>query len=175
MKRIIAAMVVCSLLAHPVFAVSRKKVAYVGGTIESLNRYKKEFEGELDLTSEKMLVLKVKDQTVEVPYGQVTSLEYQNSTEFRVGRASAVSGLAILTLFNPITALFFIPALLTARQVGKKKRKRHYLTVIYKDAEDKPQAMVLELDKNIQQETRAVVTARSGKEIKVIMEEPDGD
>ena len=35
------------------------------------------------------------------------------------------------------------------------------------------QAMVLEIGKDIQMETRAVVSARSGKEIKIIMEDSD--
>jgi hypothetical protein len=176
MKRTIVAIVVCALLAHPALAVGRRKVTYVGGTVESLNQYKKAFEGELDLGDEAKLVLKVKDQTIAIPYDAVSSLEYQNSTQYRVGKVSGVGAAGVLALFVPLAAFYLIPALFIAgKQLGNKKRKRHYLTVIYTDANEKSQAMVLELGKNIQQETRAILTARSGKEIKVIMEEPDGD
>lgn len=176
MNRTIVAIVVCALLANPVLAVGRRKVTYVGGTIENLNQYKKAFGGELDLSDGAKLVLKVKDQTVAVPYGNITALEYQNSTQYRVGKVSAVGAAGVLALFVPLAAFYLIPAFFIAgKQLGNKKRKRHYLTVIYTDANEKSQAMVLELGKNIQQEARAILTARSGKEIKVIMEEPDGD
>ncbi|MBI3666446.1 MAG: hypothetical protein HY236_09535, partial [Acidobacteria bacterium] len=45
------------------------------------------------------------------------------------------------------------------------KKRRHYLTINYLDAQDRQQAMVLELGKNIVRTTLASLEARTGKRI----------
>jgi len=172
MKRIIATLLICSLLAGNALAVGRKKAVYVGGTIESLNKDKKAAEGELGLKDEQ-LVFKVKDQTVAVPYDRITALEYQNSSKLRAAAMSgAIGATAGVVMLASMATLVLFPIALAAIPFAKKKRKRHFLTIAYKDADDKPQALVFELGKNIEREARAVIAARSGKEIKVIIE-PD--
>ncbi|MGH9849613.1 MAG: hypothetical protein ACREBD_07110 [Blastocatellia bacterium] len=164
MKRMIAALLICSLVAGNVLAVGRKKAVYIGGTIESLNQHKKESEGELDWSNEKTLVFKVKGQTVEVAYDRITALEYQNTRKFR----TATIGATVASMAIPI--VFFPPLGLIALPFALKKKKRHFLTVAYRDAADKPQALMLELGKRIEMEARAVISARSGKNVQVIIE-----
>lgn len=172
MKRIIAILLICSLVAGDALAVGRKKAAYVGGTNERLNQNQKAPEGELDLKSEQ-LIFKVKDQIVFVPYDRISALEYQHSSRFRPAAIGGTVGAATgALLLVSMATLFLFPVALAAIPFAKKKRKRHFLTIAYKDADDKPQAMVLELGKNIEREARAVISARSGKEVKVIIE-PD--
>jgi hypothetical protein len=164
MKRMIVTLLICSLAAGNVLAVGRKKAVYVGGTIESLNKLGKESEGELDWMNEKTLVFEVKGQRIEVAYDRITALEYQNTRKFR----TAAIGATVASFALPI--MFFPPVGLIALPFALKKKKRHFLTVAYRDAGDKPQALVLELGKGIEREARAVVSARSGKNVQVIIE-----
>lgn len=175
MRRAIATILICSLIAGDVLAIGRRKTAYVGGTIESFNKHKKATEGELDLKNEKALIFNGKGQAIEASYARITALEYQKTSNYRgvmVGGtigASAVSvALATATLGASLVALPIL--LVTMPFVKKKNRKRHYLTVAYRDAEDKPQALILELGKEIEKEARAIISARSGMEVKVIIE-----
>ncbi len=164
MKRMIATLLICLLAAGNALAVGRKKAVYIGGTIESLNKLGKESEGELDWSDEKTLVFKVKGQRVEVAYDRITALEYQNTRKFRTTAISAsVASMAIPILFFPPLGLIALPFAL-------KKKKRHFLTVAYWGADDKPQALVFELGKGVEREARAVLSARSGKNVQVIIE-----
>jgi len=174
MRRAMATVLICSLLAGEVLAVGRKKAVYVGGTIESFNKHKKAIEGELDLADEKTLIFKVKGQTIEVAYDRITALEYQNTAKGRPALASGAVGASVLGVVGAAAtagaSLVLLPIALVAMPFVRTNRKHHFLTVIYKDADDKPQALVLELGKDIQRVTRVVIAARSGKEVKVIIE-----
>ncbi len=171
MKRIIAILLICSFIAGDVLAVNRKKAAYVGGTIESLNQHRKAAEGELDLKNERALIFKAESQTVAIAYDRIFALEYQNTAKVRTVAISGSIGAAYGTLvLASMATIFLFPVALMVIPFAKKKRKRHFLTIAYQDADDKPQAMVLELGKNIEREARAVISARSGKEVRVIIE-----
>ncbi len=161
MKQLISVVLICALLSSPALAIGSKKTAYIGGTIESLNKRKEHSVGELNLSNEKKLVLKLKGQTVEVPYERITELEYQNSSR---RRTAAVTGVVVASLF------IFPPFALVALPVALKKKKKHFFTVAYKDANDQGQALVLELGKDVEKEARAVIAARSGKQVKVVVE-----
>ncbi|MGH9847136.1 MAG: hypothetical protein ACREEM_51225 [Blastocatellia bacterium] len=172
MKRIITATVICALLASQVFAVGRRKAAYVGGTIASLNQHKGVSEGEMIFDDPKVFIFKVKGQSVDVPYDRISGLEYQNTRHLRTGFATGTMlasyvGVAAAT---SLVAFAIFPAALIAIPFVKHKKKRHFLTVMYKDANDQSHAMVLELGKEIEKVARAVLSARSGREIKVIVE-----
>lgn len=171
MTRIIAILLVCALVAGDALAVGRKKATYVGGTIESLNQRNKASEGELDLNSQQELLFKVEGQTITVAYDRISALEYQNTAKVRTAAISGAIGATYGTLvLASMATVFLLPVALMAIPFAKKKRKRHFLTIAYKDTDDRPQAMVLELGKNIEREARAVISARSGKEVKVIIE-----
>lgn len=169
MKRIIALSLVCLLVTSDALAVGRKKAVYVGGTIERLNQQKEAAQGELDLKSEQ-LVFNVNGQAVGVPYERITELEYQHSSRFRPTAIGGAVGATGVLLVASMATLFLFPVALAAIPLAKKKRKRHFLTIAYMDADDKPQVMVLELGKNIEREARIVIAARSGKEIKLIFD-----
>ena len=173
MKRYIVASLVCSLLASQVFAIGRRKASYVGGTIASLNQNKRASEGELVLSDEKVFLLRVKDTSIEVPYDRISAIEYQKSSHLRTGAMTGTLGVGYLSLAlaTSVAAFAIFPVTLMAIPFVKKKKKRHFLTVAYKDADDKPQALVLELGKDIEKEARAAISVRSGVEVKVIVED----
>lgn len=172
MKRIIGACVICTLLVSQIFAVGRRKAAYVGGTIAALNQHKGVSEGEMVFDDPKVFVLKVKDQSVEVPYDRISGLEYQKSRHLRTKLATGttLAGFAGVAAATSLVAFAIFPAALIAIPFVKHKKKRHFLTIAYKDANDQTHVMVLELGKEVEKEARAVLAARSGREIKVIIE-----
>jgi hypothetical protein len=86
--------------------------------------------------------------TIEIPYVKVESLEYGQKASHRIKTA----------------------ILLTPWSLFSKKR-RHYLSVIYKDKDDKDQAVVLELGKDILRPTVLAMEARSGKKVEFQDEE----
>lgn len=169
MTRIIAILLVCLLVDGEALAVGWKKAVYVGGTIQSLNQRKEASDGRLDLR-DGQLVFNVNGQSVGVPYDRITELEYQHSSRFRPSAIGGAIGATGVLLMASMVTIFFFPVALAAIPLAKKKRKRHFLTVGFTDADDKPQVMVLELGKNIEREARIVIAARSGKEIKIITE-----
>lgn len=136
----VACLIVVSLVA-PLAAVDGKKAMYVGGTISGL---KEQTEGKLDTSSDTALTFTADKNrgTVTVPWVAISELEYGQNAGRRVAMAILVSPLALFS-----------------------KKRKHYLTVNYKDAEGKDQAVVLELGKDIVRTTLTVVETRSGKEI----------
>lgn len=141
MRRACAAgLVVSLLLPCAALAVGKDKALYVGGTVALAGNT----EGVLGLTDqEKLLFIAEKGGgVIEIPYRQVEELEYGQ----RAGR-------------RVVTAILLSPLALFA------KRRRHYLTVSYKDADGKDQAVVLELGKDIVRTALAVAEARSGRKV----------
>lgn len=173
MKQIITGALICVLSAGNVLALGRNNAAYVGGTIASLNQRKKVLEGELELGGDKAYVLKLDGQSIEVFYDRITAVEYQKSSHPRVGLAVGTVGVGYIgfAVATSMAVFALFPAALMILPFAKKKKKRHFLTVAYKDADDVPQVMVLELGKNIERIARAVIPTRSGKEIKVIVDD----
>lgn len=173
MKQIITAALICVLSAGNVLAIGRNNAAYVGGTIASLNQHKKALEGELDMSGDKACVLKLNGQSIEVLYDRIIAIEYQKSSHPRVGLAAGTVGVGYISLALATSMAVFaiFPAALMVLPFAKKKKKRHFLTVAYKDADDQPQVMVLELGKDIEKIARAVIPTRSGKEIKVMVDD----
>ena len=156
MKRLIAAIVVATMLAPSVaFAsVGSKKAAYFGGTVVTFNGAKDPVEGKLDTTNVTALGFTADDKpfvgkSFEIPYAKIIDLEYGQKAGRRVGAAIGYSillgPLGLLTLFS--------------------KKKNHYLTIGFKDAEDKDQVAVIELGKDIVRATLPIVETRSGKKV----------
>lgn len=143
MRRLIAACVIASVcLPAVVVAVGGKDAVYVGGTIPGLSE---NVEGKLDTTNDTMLTFIPKKKgaaPVQVPYAGITELEYGQKAGRRVGVAIMVSPLALFS-----------------------KKRKHYLTITYTDAQQKEQAGVFELGKDIVRTTLKIVETRSGKDI----------
>ena len=155
MKRVIAAALLVSLLTPSfAFAIDGDNAAYFGGTVTTYAGAKDPIEGRLDLTGPDELVLRPNKQPfvgilLKISYKQIDDLEYGQKAGRRVGAAIGTAillgPLGLLTLFS--------------------KKRKHYVTISYKDAEGAAQVAVLELGKDIVRATLPILKARSGKEI----------
>ena len=141
MKQSIALLLVCVLALDIVgFAgIGSDKTAYVGGTE---NQIKDGAEGESSAKDEKNFVFEYKGGKLAVPYDQVNDLEYGQKAGRRLGLALTIS-----------------PWLLFS------KKRKHFLTLGWKDAQDKQHAAVFELGKSIVRTTLATLEARTGKKV----------
>ena len=156
MQRLIAIVVVATMLA-PTMAlasVGSKNAAYFGGTVETFNGAKDPVEGKLDTTSVTALGFTANDKpfvgkSMSIPYDKIIDLEYGQKAGRRVGAAIGYSillgPLGLLTLFS--------------------KKKNHYLTIGFKDGDNKDQVAVIELGKDIVRSTIPIVETRSGKKV----------
>lgn len=116
-------------------AVRGDEVMYVGGTV----KVPEATEGKLDTTDSKLLKWSSEKGSFEIPYEGVTSLEYGQKAGRRLGVALTIT----------VWALF-------------SKKRKHFLTIGFKDAQDQPQGVVLELPKGRPKSIITTVEARSG-------------
>ncbi len=121
--------------------VDSQKTVYVGGTVSSI---KEQTEGITSTSDEKVFLFDYGKGKLQIPYDRIESLEYGQ----KVGRRGGI----------------------VSRWVITKKRK-HFLTIGYKDENSQQQAMVLELGKEIVRVTLAALEARSGHKIEYQDEE----
>jgi hypothetical protein len=119
-----------------VSAVRGQDVMYVGGTMASLPEAT---EGELDLRDPKRMIFRSGKGEFEIPYDGVTSIEYGQKAGRRLGVALVIT----------VWALF-------------SKKRKHFLTVGFKDAKDQPQGVVLELAKGKPKSVITILEVRSG-------------
>lgn len=146
MRRSLAVSIAVLLLLEAAFAgLGSDKTMYVGGTV---NAIKDQSEGTSSAKNEKVFVFTYSGGKLEIPYDQVDSLEYGQKAGRRVGAAILVS-----------------PYLLFS------KKRKHFLTISWKDDNDKQQAAVFELGKNIVRVTLATLEARTGRKIEYQDEE----
>jgi hypothetical protein len=115
------------------------KTAYVGGTE---NQLKDGAEGHSSTKDEKSFVFEYKDGSLTIPYDQVDDLEYGQKAGRRIGVAVVVNPLFLFS-----------------------KKRKHFLTVGWKDAQDKQHAAVFELGKSVVRTTIATLEARTGKKV----------
>lgn len=115
------------------------KTAYIGGTE---NQIKDATEGRSSAKDDKYFVFEYKDGKLQIPYDQVDDLEYGQKAGRRVGLAIAISPWLLLS-----------------------KKRKHFLTVGWKDEQDKQHAAVFELGKSVVRTTLATLEARTGKKI----------
>ena len=155
MKQLIATGLVVSILAPSIAlaSVDSKGAAYFGGTA-GFKDAKEPVEGVLDTKNDAALVFSATDklykgQTLSIPYTAILDLEYGQKAGRRVGAAAAttilVGPIGLLTLFS--------------------KKRNHYLTIGFKDADDQEQVAVIELGKDIVRATIPIVETRSGKKV----------
>lgn len=147
MKSVVALLVICSFLAETsTFAkVTGREVMYVGGTIANLPEGA---IGDIDTKNEKALVFRSGSGTFEIPYENITSLEYGQKAGRRLGVALTLTLWALLS-----------------------KKRKHFLTIGFTDANDKPQGVVLEIPKGTVKSTITVIEVRSGKKVEYESEE----
>ncbi len=116
-----------------------KKTEYVGGTISSLQQGT---EGVSSTQDEKSFVFESKSGKLSIPYDRINDLEYGQKAGRRLGLALTISPWLLLS-----------------------HKRKHFLTVGYTDENDKQQAGVFELGKDIVRVTLASLQARTGKKI----------
>jgi hypothetical protein len=164
MKRTIqtvAVTLVMVLALEPIaFALDSKNTGYCGGTVPGFDGAKDLVEGTLDTKNPNQLVFTALDKpfrgkTLAIPYDRVIDLEYGQKAGRRVGTAVATT-----VLFGPIGLLSLL-----------SKKRKHYLTVGFKDDSGKDQVAVFELGKDIVRTTLPIVETRSGKKIEYQDEE----
>jgi hypothetical protein len=141
MKRVFALLLACIVTFNCVaFAgLGSDKTAYIGGTE---NQVKDGAEGESSAKDEKVFVFQYKEGKLEIPYDQVDDLEYGQKAGRRLGLALAISPWLLLS-----------------------HKRKHFLTVGWKDAQDKQHAAVFELGKSVVRTTIATLEARTGKKV----------
>lgn len=125
--------------------VTGDEVLYVGGTITSLPEAT---EGSADLKNDEKLVFSSPKGGFEIPYSSIKTLEYGQKAGRRVGVAIVIS----------VWALF-------------SKKRKHFLTIGYDNAEGKPQGVVLEIAKGRAKTFITILEARSGKKVEYESEE----
>lgn len=153
MKRFAASLLLVTIISQStLFAVDSKGAAYFGGTVAAFKEAKNPVEGVLDTRNDDALLFKADDKpfagvTLSIPYKNIADLEYGQKAGRRVG---AAIGTAVL--LGPL-GLFMLFS----------KKRKHYLTIGYKDEDGKDQAAVIELGKEIVRTTLTIVETRSGK------------
>ncbi len=126
-------------------AVRGDEVMYVGGTLTSIPD---KTEGRLDLTSTAEAVFDSKKGTFSLAYAKISSLEYGQEAGRRVGVALVVNPLFLFS-----------------------KKRKHYLTVGFTDAEGQAQGAVLELGKKRVRAILDILESRSGRQVEYESEE----
>lgn len=141
MKQFTAFVLLSTLISQcvPLLAVDGNKAEYIGGTVAGL---KEGTEGRLNTTDDTAVQFTSKDKVTAIPYAAISELEYGQKAGRRVGVAIMVSPIALFS-----------------------KKRKHYLTISYKDATGKDQAAVFELGKDIVRTTLKIIETRSGKPI----------
>jgi hypothetical protein len=147
MKSIYAlVLLVIFLLAVPLpGAVRGNKAMYAGGSIAAIPESQ---QGKLDVSGESLLVFAWGSGKWEVPFKNVTKMEYGQKAGRRVGAAIAVTPLLLFS-----------------------KKRKHYLTMQIKDEAGKGQAAVFELSKGTYQQTMATLEAKTGLKVERESEE----
>src|SRR5262249_7385475 len=137
MRRKIALLLcVCYVFELAAFAgLGSDKTMYMGGTVTSI---KEGTEGKSSAKDEKSFLFEYGSGKLNIPYERMDSLEYGQKAGRRLGLAIALTPLALFS-----------------------KKRRHYLTIGYKDENDKQQAVVFELGKDVVRTTLATLEARS--------------
>jgi|SRR5579872_1706055 len=141
MRRTIALLALCVFLLDVAgFAgLGSDKTAYIGGTE---NQIKEGTEGKSSAKDDKNFVFEYKGGTLAIPYGGVDDLEYGQKAGRRLGLALTISPWLLLS-----------------------HKRKHFLTVGWKDDQDKQHAAVFELGKSIIRTTIATMEARTGRKV----------
>ncbi len=128
MKKAVASLLILAL-AVPAFAgIGSKNAQYVGGTVANV---KQKTEAQLDVSGTESFSFKSKKvEHFSVPYSSITALSYGQHAGRRVG---ATIGLGVTTLGIGALPMLF------------SKKRRHYLTIEYTDAQGAGQAAIFEL------------------------------
>jgi hypothetical protein len=141
MNRLLGALLACVFVFElAAFAgLGSDKTAYIGGTE---NQIKEGTEGKSSAKDEKNFTFEYKGGTLAIPYSGVDDLEYGQKAGRRLGLALTISPWLLLS-----------------------HKRKHFLTVGWKDDQDKQHAAVFELGKEVVRTTIATMEARTGRKV----------
>jgi hypothetical protein len=131
----------CALII-PLLWVSAElggRAEYIGGT---LSAFTQRTEGRILAQADDRMIFQTKRTAVEVPYRGINLLEYGQKADRRYVAALLVSPVFLLS-----------------------KRREHFLTVGYSDAEGRQQAMVFRVEKGGVRAILASLEARTGVKV----------
>jgi hypothetical protein len=143
MKRAILAL----LALAPLFGAGSNgsRVLYVGGTVAGVSN---KSDARIETVQQDALRFSTRNTTVEIPYREINTLEYG----MRVSR-------------RYVEAVLISPIFLVA------KRRTHFLSIGYTDADGKQQAMVLQVNKDDIRPLLVSLEARTGRRVEYQDEE----
>jgi hypothetical protein len=137
LNRLVATFLMLSF-ALPMFAfVEDDQVQYIGGTIGTIAAGT---VGKLDTVNEKELRFIAGASVISMPYAKIDSYQYTEEVAHHLG-------------VLPTLAIVMI----------KYRQRRHYFRISYRDENDKPQSVVLEVAKEMPKAISAVLESRVPK------------
>ncbi len=146
LSSLLAAVFLANVVSPALLAgIPSKKAVYRGGTVA---RMLPSTVGTVDITDRGDFVFRYKTAEFRIVYEKVNSLEYGQKAGRRLGLAIAFSPLFLLS-----------------------KKRRHYITIGFLDAEGRQQVVVFELGKKLVRTTLAGLEARSG--VKVLFQDEE--
>ncbi len=122
-----------------------ERVLYVGGTVAGVPSHS---SAEIDVRDQAALSLNIKGKAISVAWSDVSNIEYGLKVDRRY-----------------LEAILISPIFLIA------KRRSHFLTIGYADADGKQQAVVLEVGKSDIRQLLVSLEARTGRRVEYQDEE----
>lgn len=129
------------LISLVIANAASNSATYIGGTLEA---FKPGMDSKLELNHPDVLFFGPKQNGLEIPYTQVSSIEYGQKVDRRYLEAILVSPLFLLS-----------------------KKRAHYLTIHFRDQKGADQVMVLKIPSSSVRPTLASLEARTGLRVKV--------
>lgn len=146
-RRTLLVLLVFSLIFEmPLWAgLDSHKTMYVGGTVNSI---KEGTQGVSSTHDEKVFVFEYHGGKLTIPYENINDLEYGQKAGRRLGLALTISPWLLLS-----------------------HKRKHFLTIGFKDENGRQEAAVMELGKDIVRVTIASLEARTGRKVEYQDEE----
>jgi hypothetical protein len=123
------------ILALPLLAVEDGNVTYVGGTVRSL---KEGTVGKLNTTSQTELTFEFSASKLAIPFAKIDLYEHSQQVAHHLG---------------------VLPAI--AVGLVKKRQRKHFLRIAYRDENETPQVAIFEIPKKMPQTLLAILLQRA--------------
>ena len=136
MRKFIAACLLV-LMTAPLYAIENDEVLYSGGTVPSI---KQNTMGRLDLTSDATLRFEHSPGKLEIPYTRIESWNYYREVAHHLG---------------------VLPAI--AVGLVKRRERKHFFLISYRDENDTAQAAIFEVSKKMPKVLQAALETRVPK------------
>jgi len=136
MQRAIVVLALSSLLQASSLG---DRVLYVGGTVAGVPSHT---SGEIDVRDQNSLSLRINDRAISVAWADVSNIEYGLHVDRRYMMAILISPLFLIA-----------------------KKRSHFVTIGYLDANREQQAIVLEVNKGDVRELLVSLEARTGRRV----------